>query len=174
MPSIISLIQNFRKWIRQYPLIHKFIKFGFVGVASTLVSLFVFWVIMLQFPQFNLVSKAIGYILGFFVGFTLNKLWTYVDHTEEGEKYLVKYMIVYAFSFLVYLVFNFVCDHVFHPEYYLSRLLSKTGMDFLSEWVILRGTLVTNVMSIFVTVTLNFIGTNFLVFRVPDPEEIFD
>jgi len=163
-----------RLWIRQYPLMHKFLKFGFVGVASTLVSLFVFWVIMLQFPQFNLISKAIGYIMGFSVGFTLNKIWTYVEHTEEGEKYLLKYMIVYAFTFVVYLFFNYVCDHFFHPEYYISGLVSKTGLEFFAEWIILRGTLVTNILSIFLNVTLNFIGTNFIVFRVPDPEKIFD
>jgi putative flippase GtrA len=129
---------------------------------------------MLQYPQYNLLSKAIGYIMGFFVGFTLNKLWTYVDHTEEGETYLLKYMIVYAITFVVYLLFNYSCDHILHPEYYISRVISRAGQDGLAEWVIMRGTLVTNILSIFVNVILNFFGTNFLVFRVPKPNDIFD
>ncbi len=149
-------------------------KFGFVGVVSTLVSLFVFWIIMLQYPQYNLLSKAIGYVMGFFVGFTLNKLWTYVDHAEEGEKYLLKYMIVYAGTFVVYLLFNYVCDHYVHPENYIAQIITNFGFDNLSQWILLRGTLVTNILSIFVNVTLNFVGTNYIVFRVPEPDEIFD
>ena len=171
---MITLIKRFREWIHTYPLLHKFIKFGFVGVVSTLVSLFVFWIIMLQYPQYNLLSKAIGYIMGFFVGFTLNKLWTYVDHAEEGETYLLRYMIVYAVTFVVYLFFNYACDHIVHPENYISEMITKAGKDDWARWIVLRGTLVTNILSIFVNVILNFFGTNFLVFRVPKPEEIFD
>jgi putative flippase GtrA len=171
---VIAHISSLRKWIRNYPIIHKFIKFGFVGVISTLVSLFVFWIISLQFPQFNLIAKAIGYLLGFFVGFTFNKLWTYVEHTEDGERYLLKYMIVYACTFFVYLVFNYACDHWLHPEYYIANALHNTDAHFWADWVVLRGTLVTNVLSIFINVFLNFLGTNFLVFRVPDPNSLFD
>jgi putative flippase GtrA len=167
-------VKKIRIWIRQFPLLHKFAKFGFVGVASTLVSLFVFWIISLQFPQYNLLSKAIGYLMGFFVGFTLNKLWTYVEHTEEGERYLLKYMIVYGITFVVYLVLNFVCDHWLHPERYISVLVASSGFSKFAEWIIMRGTLVTNVLSIFVNVILNFLGTNFLVFKVPEPDKLFD
>jgi putative flippase GtrA len=171
---MLASIKKFRQWIHKYPLLHKFIKFGFVGVASTIVSLFVFWVIMLQYPQYNLASKAIGYIMGFFVGFTLNKLWTYVDHAEQGEKYLLKYIIVYAVTFVVYLLFNYVCDHIIHPENTVSKVLASVGKDDWAIWVIERGTLVTNILSLFVNVTINFLGTNFLVFRVPEPDELFD
>jgi putative flippase GtrA len=171
---MLASIQRFRQWIHKYPFLHKFIKFGFVGVVSTIVSLFVFWLIMLQYPQYNLLSKAIGYVMGFFVGFTLNKLWTYVDHAEEGEKYLLKYMIVYATTFVVYLLFNYVCDHIIHPEKYIANLVNRTGRDEWANWIIERATLVTNILSIFVNVTLNFLGTNFLVFRVPEPDELFD
>ena len=171
---MITLIKKFREWIHTYPLLHKFLKFGFVGVLSTLVSLFVFWMIMLQYPQYNLLSKAIGYIMGFFVGFTLNKLWTYVDHAEEGETYLLRYMIVYAVTFFVYLFFNYSCDHFIHPENFISHIISDLGEERLANWIVLRGTLVTNILSIFVKVILNLFGTNFLVFRVPKPQEIFD
>jgi len=81
-------------WLRQYPTIRKFLKFGIVGATRAGVSLGVFWLISLQYPALNLVSKAIGYIMGFFVGFTLNKFWTYIDQTEEDEKYLLKYIMV--------------------------------------------------------------------------------
>jgi putative flippase GtrA len=171
---VIRIISNIRLWIRKYPLLHKFSKFGIVGVISTLASLFVFWLITLQFPQYNLLGKAIGYIMGFFVGFTLNKLWTYVDQAEDGEKYLLKYLFVYAITFFVYLGFNFVCDHILHPELYIADMLEGAVSSDLIDFTRNNGPLVSNILSIGLNVGMNFLGTNFLVFRVPNPRELFD
>lgn len=171
---MITSIADLRKSIRKYPLLHKFTKFGIVGVISTLASLFVFWMITLQFPQYNLPAKAIGYIMGFFVGFTLNKLWTYVDQAEDGERYLVKYLIVYGITFFVYLGFNFLCDHYLHPEVYVADLFGGMLTEEQSLFITENGTLVSNVLSIGLNVGMNFLGTNFLVFKVPDPDKLFD
>lgn len=171
---MISLIQSIRVWIRKYPFLHKFAKFGIVGVISTLASLFVFWLITLQYPQYNLPAKAIGYLMGFFVGFTLNKLWTYVDQAEDGEKYLVKYIMVYGLTFFVYLGFNFICDHYIHPEVYVADLaVNMISVDW-HHFLLNNGPLVSNVLAIGLNVGMNFLGTNYLVFRVPNPKEIFD
>ncbi len=149
-------------------------KFGFVGVASTIASLMVFWLITLQFPQYNLIAKAIGYIMGFFVGFALNKLWTYVDQAEDGEKYLLKYVIVYAFTFFVYLIFNYACDHYLHPERIVGPIVQWFGFTEIGAWLLVNGTFVSNVLSIGINVVINFLGTNFLVFKVPSPQELFE
>lgn len=155
-------------------MLHKFTKFGIVGVISTLASLCVFWLISLQFPQYNLIGKAIGYIMGFFVGFTMNKLWTYVDQADDGEKYLLKYVIVYAITFFVYLGFNFICDHYLHPEIYIATIvdgiIGPETVLFIRE----NGPLVSNILAIGLNVGMNFLGTNFLVFRIPEPKELFD
>src|ERR1043166_1534201 len=128
---IIKSIQNFRMWLRQYPMMRKFIKFGIVGSTSALVSLAVFWLIILQYPALILFSKAVGYVMGFFVGFTLNKFWTYIDQTEDGEKYLLKYIVVYAATFLIYLLVNFVFDHFLHPNMWFSGMASGA----LATWL---------------------------------------
>lgn len=169
----MNYISVFRKWIRRYPFVHKFLKFGFVGVASTIASLFVFWLISLQFPQYNLLAKAIGYVMGFFVGFTLNKFWTYVDQTEDGERYLLKYIVVYGITFFVYLLFNYICDHHIHPETAIAPIIVNIGFQALGDWLLLNGTLVSNILSIGLNVCLNFLGTNFLVFKVPSPQDLF-
>jgi putative flippase GtrA len=137
-----NFIQTIRQKLKQFPLLRKLIKFGFVGFASALVSLGVFWIITLQFPAFNLPAKAIGWIMGFFVGFSLNKLWTYVDDTEDGESYLLKYMSVYGVTFFIYLITNYILDHFFKIE-----------------------PIVSNIISIGFNALFNFIGTNYLVFK---------
>jgi putative flippase GtrA len=171
---IIRLIKQLRQWFAQYPTSKKFIKFGIVGTSSTAVSLLVFYLLSIQFPALNLVSKAIGWLMGFFVGFTLNKFWTYVDQTEDGEKYLIKYIAVYAVTFFIYLGFNFVCDHYLHPNLFLADLIQNLKWTLTIGWLKENGPLVSNIISILLNVMLNFIGTNFLVFKVPDHDKIFD
>ncbi len=171
---IIKPIQKFRIWLRQYPMMRKFLKFGIVGATSAAVSLGVFWLIVSQYPALNLVSKAIGYIMGFFVGFTLNKFWTYIDQTEDGEKYLLKYIIVYASTFIIYLLVNFGFDHWLMPNLWLAELALNAQQPEIAAWLTVNGPLVSNVLSIFINVFLNFFGTNFLVFKVPEPDHLFE
>jgi putative flippase GtrA len=171
---VLHHIQNFRLWLRQYPTARKFLKFGIVGATSAGVSLGVFWLISLQYPALNLVSKAIGYIMGFFVGFTLNKFWTYIDQTEEDEKYLLKYVMVYGITFVVYLLVNFVMDHFIHPNEWFANLAGQLNLPSISDWLMLNGPLVSNVLAIFINIFLNFFGTNKLVFKVPEPDHLFD
>ncbi len=104
--------------------------------------------------------------MGFFVGFALNKIWTYVDQAEDGEKYLLKYIIVYAFTFFVYLAFNYACDHYLHPETTIAPIVEWLGFSEISAWLLLNGTFVSNVLSIGINVVINFLGTNFLVFKL--------
>lgn len=171
---VLHQIQTFRMWLRQYPTMRKFLKFGIVGATSAGVSLGVFWLISLQYPALNLVSKAIGYIMGFFVGFTLNKFWTYIDQTEEDEKYLLKYVMVYAVTFIVYLVVNFVFDHFLHPNEWFAQLATQMDLSFIAAYLKENGPLVSNILAIFINIFLNFFGTNKLVFKVPEPEHLFE
>ncbi|MFN4082503.1 MAG: GtrA family protein [Bacteroidia bacterium] len=155
-------------------MMRKFLKFGIVGATSAAVSLGVFWLIVSQYPALNLVSKAIGYIMGFFVGFTLNKFWTYIDQTEDGEKYLLKYIIVYATTFVIYLIVNFVFDHFLKPNLWIADLLIDVLSHETGFWLRENGPFVSNVLSIFINVFLNFFGTNYLVFKVPEPDHLFE
>ncbi len=86
----------------------------------------------------------------------------------------MKYIIVYVVTFVFYLFFNFICDHVVRlhePIYWVVKILK---LDSLTEMFYRNDTTVSNLMSIGVNAVLNFIGTNYVVFRVPKPEEIFD
>jgi putative flippase GtrA len=128
----------------------------------------------MQYPSLNLLSKAIGYIMGFFVGFTMNKFWTYIDQTDDGEKYLLKYILVYGITFVVYLTLNFVFDHFIHPNEYLSKIPFNLGFVEIADWLDSNGPLVSNVLAIFINIFLNFFGTNKLVFKVPEPDHLFE
>ena len=70
----IGIINTFRSWLKRFPLLRKFLKFGIVGATSAAVSLAVFWLIVNQYPSLNLLSKGVGYVMGFFVGFIVGFL----------------------------------------------------------------------------------------------------
>lgn len=145
-----------------------------MGCASTVASLLVIWLAALQYPQYNLISKAIGYLMGFFVGFTLNKLWTYVEQTHDGETYLLKYIMVYGVTFFVYLTTNYLCDHYIHPEIYIAPVFSAIGFKNLANWLLENATFTSAVLATGLNVVLNFLGTNFMVFKVPQPKNLFE
>ena len=153
-----------RKYIKNRR-VKKLLKFSIVGFSAAMVSLLVFWITNMSFPQYNLFAKAFGYIIGFFVGFSLNKLWTYVDHTEDGEKYLLRYTFVYIATFFVYLAFNYTCDHILRlhqPFYWVLEFLNLTELTQLAYQ---HDTTVSNITSIGLNAVLNFLGTNYLVFK---------
>lgn len=151
-----------RNRLHGYPLLKKLIKFGMVGFSAAVISIFVHWLIILQFPKYNLAGKAIGSIIGFFFGFALNKFWTYVDRTTDQEKYLGKYFIVYAVTFVLYLFMNFYFDHYNN----LFALAENQSFDFIVIQFSLKREIIHNILSIIVNAVLNFVGTNYLVFKI--------
>ncbi|MBW7845781.1 MAG: hypothetical protein H3C45_09100, partial [Bacteroidia bacterium] len=48
------------------------------------------------------------------------------------------------------------------------------GFVQLASWILINGPFTSNVLSIGVNVCLNFLGTNYLVFKVPAPQELFE
>jgi putative flippase GtrA len=86
----------------------------------------------------------------------------------------MKYVIVYAATFLVYLVFNYTCDHLLRLHQPVYWALDWFQLHEVADWAYKYDTTVSNAASIVVNAVLNFLGTNFLVFRVPKPEELFD
>jgi putative flippase GtrA len=72
------------------------------------------------------------------------------------------------------LAFNFACDHYLHPETTIAPIVELLGFSEPSAWLLLNGTFVSNVLSIGINVVINFLGTNFLVFKVPSPQALFE
>ncbi|MBI3234167.1 MAG: GtrA family protein, partial [Bacteroidetes bacterium] len=128
-----------------YPLLKKLIKFGLVGFTAAVISILIHWLIILQYPQMNLVGKAIGSIVGFFVGYALNRIWTYVDRTDDDQKYLGKYFIVYLVTFFIYLLLNFFFDHYFLTQViYISK---EQPFNFILFSVVIKREVLSNVIS---------------------------
>ena len=126
------------EWIKCKFEIKEILKF-LVGGGSAVVVDALFYAILKAYIDFS-VAKAISYILGAFVGFIINKLWTF-----ESKKFKVaeiyKYIILYACSALV-----------------------NTGVNKFVIWII-PSTVFAFLCATGTSTVMNLLGQKFLVFR---------
>ena len=126
------------EWIKSKFEIKEILKF-LVGGGSAVVVDALFYAILKAYIDFS-VAKAISYILGAFVGFIINKLWTF-----ESKKFKVaeiyKYIILYACSAVV-----------------------NTGVNKFVIWII-PSTVFAFLCATGTSTVMNFLGQKFLVFR---------
>lgn len=126
------------EWIKSKFEIKEILKF-LVGGGSAVVVDALFYAILKAYIDFS-VAKAISYILGAFVGFIINKLWTF-----ESKKFKVaeiyKYIVLYACSALV-----------------------NTGVNKFVIWII-PSTVFAFLCATGTSTVMNFLGQKFLVFR---------
>lgn len=119
----------------------QFIKFCIVGLVATIISYISFY-ISLEFLHINyLISSTIGFICGIFIGYPLNKAWTFSAKEHKHDR-LIFYFLVYIFSLILSLIF-------------LKIVVEYVGIDPRIAYI----------LSIGLTTCTNFIGTRFFVFK---------
>lgn len=119
----------------------QFFKFVTVGILSTSLNYFCFYVLFSFFSLNYMLSSATGYLFGVFVGFIFNKGWTF-QYQIITVKEPLQYITVYTFSLLLGLAL-------------LRLLVSKLNIP--PE--------IANVATIALTTITNFSGLKFWVFR---------
>lgn len=126
----------------------KAFKFGIVGALSTIVNYGTFAFLYKIVRLFYLLSSITGYITGLLFGYFLNKNWTFVAQVDKERSYLLGYSTVYVISLI-------------SSQLLLILLVEKIRLD----------PLLANIFAITLSTTMNFLGTNFLVFRKKHKEQ---
>ena len=96
-------------------------KFLTVGTINTMVGWTIIYSTMYFFELNPLLSNASGYTVGFFLGFFLNKNWTF----KSGDK---KYSIIFTYALVVIVSFlvNIFVVHLsveyLHQNPYISQI----------------------------------------------------
>ena len=115
------------------------LKFCFMGGIATIIN-YSFFYILLVFGVHYLISSASGYILGMFIGFVLNKKFTFESKSKKTAVEIIKYFIVYSLSLFFGLLF--------------LEIQVRLGIDVL----------LANLFSVVLIVITNFTGCKFVVF----------
>ena len=119
----------------------KIIKFFLVAFIATILNYLIFY-ISFEFLQINyMLSSAIGFISGVFLGYQLNSKWTFQSN-KKSKANVFKYYVVYLFSLGV----SLICLKIFVENQSLDARIA-------------------NLLCICITFCTNYIGTRFWVFK---------
>ena len=122
--------------------LYKGYKFGIVGILSTVFNYGVFALLYKIISVHYILSSITGYVSGLLLGYQLNKNWTFIDQVDKSKSYIVGYITVYA----------------------VSLVSSQAFLFFLVEFLLINP-LYANILAIVLSTVMNFLGTNFFVFK---------
>lgn len=108
--------------IRQY---HRIIKYIIAGGTAAAVNIAGIYILTDLFHLWYLASGVLAFLVAFVVSFTLQKFWTFNDHSTENVHIQVSiYLIVSLISLLwnTFLLYIFV--DVFHIWYLLAQIFA--------------------------------------------------
>ena len=111
--------------------IPKIFKFLTVGLLNTIIGLSVIYLAMFFFKVNPFVSNAIGYGVGLFLGYFLNKRWTFSSHHHDKSS-LVIYLCVIAFSYLVNMAVVYFAINYIYLNPYVAQLLGMISYTIIS------------------------------------------
>ena len=140
-------------------LVFQFVKFAVVGVANTLVTFVVFWLLNRWFG-WEMAAHVIGYVVGTITSYFSNKYWTFKAQGGNPLREGILFAIVNLVSLLV------------------STLVLKLCLRYLGitdEWIVawcpvflqkvINKASVCEILSMPSAFIVNFIGSKLLVFR---------
>lgn len=119
------------------------VKFGIVGVIGVSINYSIFFILYHFFSVYYILSSALGFIIGIFIVFFLNKFFTFsIKDNSHAKIMIIKY-------------------------YILNLLLAGLGMIILYFLVDLFGMnpYISNGFVIIITALFHFLGSKLLVFR---------
>ena len=119
-------------------------KFLIVGVMGTVINYLVFYLIYSILNVHYILACIVGYISGLFLGFYLNKEWTFRrnDHVFSGKSLVLRYMCLYGLTLVVAVLVLYLIAEI-------------ANVDPLFGYIV----------SIFCSTAMNFYGLKYLVFR---------
>lgn len=97
MSTFNSLKEKFIKMFGQM------IKYGLIGVINTLLTGTIIFLLMNGFGVPFKISNAVGYIVGFFNSFIMNKLWTFKGNQTSTIRQFIRFAAVFAVCYFLQL-----------------------------------------------------------------------
>ncbi|UJS15925.1 MAG: GtrA family protein [Candidatus Jettenia sp.] len=116
-------------------LIRQFLKFSFVGVLNTIITLSTIFIFMKLFNTRYLTANIIGYILGFANSFILNKKWTF--HSNKScKREIISFIVIFLICYELQLGLLILLKEVLLTPIGIAQVLAMvfyTGLNFLGN-----------------------------------------
>ena len=116
---------------------------------GTVINYLVFYLIYSIWNIHYILASIVGYVSGLFLGFYLNKEWTFKrnDKVFSGKSLVLRYICLYGFTLVVAILVLYV-------------IVEIANVDPLFGYIV----------SIFCSTALNFYGLKYIVFRAKESQ----
>ena len=110
----------------------QFIRFASVGITTTAINYFTFYIAVIFYSINHLISAFIGYSLGTILGFLVNRHWSFKNSRIEDFAF-TKYLFIYGFNLgITFTLLEILVSILFLlPQYaYMICIIVSTIMNF--------------------------------------------
>jgi putative flippase GtrA len=116
----------------------QFSKFIIIGMLSTIVNYFCFYILVEVAHVHYLISSGTGFMMGVIAGYFFNKNWTF-QVKDDSKTMIAQYFFVYTSSLLLGLLFlrvqvNYIGVSVYIANFIVIGLTTCTNFIGLKYW----------------------------------------
>jgi len=122
--------------------VKQFQKFVVIGLCTTTINYGIFFLLIKYAYLNHIIAASVAYVIGLFIGYLLNRSWTFQSANENRHSEFSCYLGLYLMSLVLSMLF-------------LGFLVSVAYID----------PLLANIFAISLSTTTNFLGTKLFVFR---------
>lgn len=115
-----------------YKVLQEFLRFILVGIVNTLCNYTSFVLLYTTFNVNYLISGAIGFLIGAYIGFTLNQRWTFKGRLLEKKLQLPRYLYTQLFCLLLHMVTQVSVINLCGISEYMSQLFGIIITTFIN------------------------------------------
>jgi len=107
-------------WRNLPPTVSQIIKYGLVGVANTLITMVVIWVMLKVLDSREGLSNITGYVAGIINSYILNKQWPFKESHSQWIKSSVRFLVAFCICYslqwglVTWLNAHLAIDHYFN------------------------------------------------------------
>ena len=111
-----------------YPInMKKFLRYLLSGFINTLATYFTSIILLKIFNVFLVISNLLGYLVGIFVSFYLNRNFVFKSKESEIKKQFFKFICACLFSYFINLIFLIVFSYILQLNDDISQILSMVA-----------------------------------------------
>lgn len=107
--------------------VRQFIKFGLVGVSSTVIDWGIFYILNLSFGVYYLTAKVLSFSVAVINSFTWNRRWTFRSQNPNRSQEFLKFLIIALIGLFLNAFIMYLAVSIFHSRKIIG-LIFATGI----------------------------------------------
>ncbi|MFA6492789.1 MAG: GtrA family protein [Patescibacteria group bacterium] len=113
-----------RRFVRQ------FVKFGLVGVSSTIIDWGIFYFLNLTFGIYYLTAKVLSFSVAVINSFVWNRRWTFRSTDPNRNREFTKFLIIALVGLFINALIMYLAVSIFHTRKIVGLIFSTGIVTF--------------------------------------------